>query len=159
MCPVPVISGTTERLELELAAVPDPTSERLAEWRTVVERVQAGDESGLTAWAEGKAAGRTAGAAYRILATPRAWEQLAAAPPAVRGTVAGIVAVLRVDPVVGSVAFTTRLVGEVHRARLAGERDVLTYQVIVWRQLVILLDVTGIEGQPPQATAPAIPAT
>ncbi len=159
MCPVPVISGTTERLELELAAVPDPTPEQLAEWRAVVERVQAGDESGLTAWAEGKAAGRTAGAAYRILATPRAWEQLAAAPPAVRGTVAGIVAVLRVDPVVGSVAFTTRLVGEVHRARLAGERDVLTYQVIVWRQLVILLDVTGIEGQPPQATAPAIPAT
>ncbi len=150
------MSGKTK--QLELAATADPTPEQLAAWRALVDRVQAGDESGLTAWAEGKAAGRTAGAAYRILAARSAWEQLADAPPAVRGNVTGIVAVLRVDPVVGSVAFTTRLVGEMHRALLAGERGVLTYQVIVWRQVVILLDLTLVEGQAPTPTSPVTPA-
>jgi hypothetical protein len=140
------------------AAPPDPTPEQLAEWRALVERVQADDESGVTAWPDGKDAGGQDGAAYRILTTQRTLEQVAAAPPAVWGNVVGIVAVLRVDPVAATVAFTTRLVGEVHRALLAGERGVLTYQVIVWRQLVILLDLTVTDGQVPPPSSPVTPA-
>jgi hypothetical protein len=79
------------------AAPPDPTPEQLAQWRTLVERVQAGDESGFTAWPDDEDAGEQAEAAYRILTTQRTLEQVAAAAPsAVWGNVAGIVAVLRV---------------------------------------------------------------
>jgi hypothetical protein len=142
------------------AAPPDPTPEQLAEWRPLVERVQAGDESGLTAWPDDQDAGGQAEAAYRILTTNRTLQQLAAAPPAVWGNVAGIVAVLRVDPVATSVAFTARPLEEVHRALLAAERGVLTYQVVVWRQLVVLLDltVTETDGHVPTPAASATPA-
>jgi len=139
------------------AVPPDPTPEQLAAWRPLIERVQAGDESGLTAWPDDDAGGQ-AGAAYRILTTHRTLERLAAAPPAVWGNVAGIVAVLRVDPVVSSVAFTARPLEEVHRALLAGERGVLTYQVVVWRQLVILLDLTVTQGHVPTPAPSATPA-
>ena len=152
------MSGKAGRLQR--TPPPDPAPEQLAEWRTLVERVQADDESGLAAWAEDEDqdAGAVAGAAYRVLATQRTLEQLAAAPPAIRGHVAGILAVLRVDPVVSSVAFAAQLVGEVTRALLAGETAALTYQVVVWRQLVILLDLTVGGRQAPTPSLPATPA-
>ena len=143
---------------LASAAPPDPTPEQLAAWRPLVDRVQAGDESGLTAWPDGEDVGEQAGAAYRILTTKRTLEQLAAAPPAVWGNVAGIVAVLRVNPLVSSVAFTVHPLEEVHRALLAAERGVLTYQVVVWRQLVVLLDLTVTQGPAPVPASSATPA-
>ena len=135
------------------AVPPDPTPEQLAAWRPLVDRVQAGDEAGLAAWPDGDT-GRQAGAAYRILTTHRTLQQLAAAPPAVWGNVAGIVTVLRVDPLASTVAFLARPMEEVHRALLAGERGVLTYQVVVWRQLVILLDLTMTQGHMTQGHVP-----
>ncbi len=137
------------------AVPPDPTPEQLAAWRPLVERVQAGDEAGLTAWPDDQDAGGQGGAAYRILTTKRTLQQLAAAPPAVWGNVAGIVAVLRVDPLASTVAFPARPLEEVHRALLAGERGVLTYQVVVWRQLVILLDLTMTQGHVPTPASAA----
>jgi len=136
------------------AVPPDPTPQQLAAWRPLVDRVQAGDEAGLAAWPDGQDVGGQAGAAYRILTTKRTLQQLAAAPPAVWGNVAGIVAVLRVDPLASTVAFLARPMEEVHRALLAGERGVLTYQVVVWRQLVILLDLTMTQGHMTQGYVP-----
>jgi hypothetical protein len=75
---------------------PTPSAEQLAEWRALVERVRQGDRSQVVAWDEGTAAGPAD--TYQVLVTQRVHQRLRGAPPLLAGSVAGIVAVLRVDP-------------------------------------------------------------
>jgi hypothetical protein len=75
---------------------PTPSAEQLAAWQALVGRIRQGDRSQLAAWQEGPAA--ESGAAYRVLVTQRVHQQLRGAPPLMAGSVAGILAVLRVDP-------------------------------------------------------------
>lgn len=71
-------------------------------------------------------------------------DQLSDAPPELQGYVAGVVAVLRVDPTAVSAAFETRWDGDVRTALFAGGRGFLTYRVVRQRRLVVLLDVTWV---------------
>jgi hypothetical protein len=75
---------------------PSPSAEQLAEWRALVERVRQGDRSQVVAWDEVAAAGTIA--SYRVLVTQRVHRRLRGAQPLLVGSVAGIIAVLRVDP-------------------------------------------------------------
>jgi hypothetical protein len=79
---------------------PTPSVEQLAQWQALVERIRQGDHSQVVAWDES-----TAGAAvgtYHMFITRRVYQQLPDAPPLLAGWVAGIIAVLRVDPVEAS---------------------------------------------------------
>jgi hypothetical protein len=85
---------------------PTSSAEQLAAWQALVERIRQGDCSQLAAWQEGAAA--ESGATYRVLVTQRVHQQLRGAPPLVAGSVAGILAVLRVDPTEASMIFRRR---------------------------------------------------
>jgi hypothetical protein len=87
---------------------PTPSAEQLAAWQALVEGIRQGDRSQLAAWQEGAAA--ESGAAYRVLVTQRVHQQLRGAPPLMAGSVAGILAVLRVDPTEASMIFRRRRV-------------------------------------------------
>jgi hypothetical protein len=80
--------------------------------------------------------------AYRVVAQPAVREQLNEAPAELQGYVAGVVAVLRVDPVAVSAAFETRFDDDLRTALFAGGRGFLNYWVIERRHAVILLSVT-----------------
>jgi hypothetical protein len=80
--------------------------------------------------------------AYRVVAQPAVREQLNEAPAELQGYVAGVVAVLRVDPVAVSAAFETRFDDDVRTALFASGRGFLNYWVIERRRAVILLSVT-----------------
>jgi hypothetical protein len=82
--------------------------------------------------------------AYRVLATPAVREQLRNAPPELQGYAAGVVAVLRVDPLAVTAAFETRTDDEVHTALLAHGRGFLNYWIVEPAQVVILLNVTWL---------------
>jgi hypothetical protein len=73
---------------------PTPSAEQLAEWRALVEGVRQGDRSQVVAWDEVAAAGPVT--TYQVLVTQRVHRRLRDAPPLLAGSVAGIVAVLRV---------------------------------------------------------------
>jgi hypothetical protein len=60
----------------------------------------------LAAWKEGAAA--ESGATYQVLITQRVHQQLRGAPPLLAGSVAGMIAVLRVDPTEASMIFRRR---------------------------------------------------
>jgi hypothetical protein len=83
---------------------PTPSAEQLAEWQALVERVRQGDRSQVVAWDE-VAPTRTI-ASYRVLVTQLVHRRLRDAPPLLAGSVAGIIAVLRVDPTEASMIFT-----------------------------------------------------
>jgi hypothetical protein len=89
---------------------PTPSAEQLAEWRALVERVRQGDRFQVVAWDEVAAAGTIA--SYRVLVTQRVHRRLRGAPPLLAGSVAGIIAVLRVDPTEGSMIFRRRHLGD-----------------------------------------------
>ena len=89
---------------------PTPSAEQLAQWQALVECVRQGDRSPVVAWDE-VAPTRTI-ASYRVLVTQRVHRRLRDAPPLLAGSVAGIIAVLRVDPTEASMIF--------RRRRLAG---------------------------------------
>jgi len=89
---------------------PGPSAEQLAPWRGLVERIHQGDRSQVVAWDEGAAAGT--GATYQVLVTQRVYRRLRGAPPLLAGSVAGIIAVLRVDPTEASMIFRRRRLGE-----------------------------------------------
>jgi len=80
--------------------------------------------------------------AYRVVAQPAVREQLNEAPAELQGYVAGVVAVLRVDPVAVSAAFETRVDDNVRTALCAGGRGFRNNWVIERRRAVILLSVT-----------------
>jgi hypothetical protein len=84
---------------------PTPSAEQLAAWQALVERIRQGDRSQLVAWEEA-AAGTEA--TYQVLATQRVHQQLRQAPPLLAGAVAGMIAVLRVDPTEASMIFRRR---------------------------------------------------
>src|SRR5215216_3951832 len=77
-------------------APPTPSAEQIAKWRALVDRIGQGDRSQVVAWDEVAAAGPVA--TYQVLVTQRVRQQLRDAPPTLVGYVAGIIAVLRVDP-------------------------------------------------------------
>ena len=80
--------------------------------------------------------------AYRVVAQQTVRDQLHEAPPEPQGYIAGVVAVLRVDPVAVSAAFETRYDDDVRTALFARGRGFLNYWVIERRRAVILLNVT-----------------
>jgi hypothetical protein len=90
---------------------PTPSAEQLADWQALVQRIRQGDRSQLAAWdEEGAAAGSPA--TYQVLVTQRVHRRLRGAPPLLVGSVAGIIAVLRVDPTEASMIFRRRRLGD-----------------------------------------------
>ena len=120
---------------------PTPSAEQLSEWQALVERIRQGDRSQLAAWKEGAAA--ESGATYQVLITQRVHQQLRGAPPLVAGSVAGILAVLRVDPTEASMIFRRRRLGEAGWSVSFGAAGgLLTYWVLQAERIVVLLDLT-----------------
>jgi hypothetical protein len=116
---------------------PPPSPEQLADWQGLVERIRQGDRSEVVAWDE-VAAARSVGT-YQVLVTQR----LRGAPPLVAGPVAGIVAVLRVDPIEASMMFRRRRLGDGGWAVTFGDaQGSLSYWVLPAEQIVVLLDLT-----------------
>jgi hypothetical protein len=89
---------------------PTPSDEQLAQWQALVEHVRQGDRSQVVAWDEVAAAATIA--SYRVLVTQRVRRRLRDAPPLLAGSVAGIMAVLRVDPTEASMIFRRRHLGD-----------------------------------------------
>jgi hypothetical protein len=120
---------------------PGPSTEQLAAWQALIERIRQGDRSQVLAWDEGAAAGP--GATYQVLVTQQARQRLRGAPPLPAGSVAGIIAVLRVDPTEASMIFRRRRLGDGGWMMTFGAAGgVLTYWVLPAEQLVVLLDLT-----------------
>jgi hypothetical protein len=120
---------------------PGPSTERLAEWQALIERIRQGDRAEVLAWDAAAAAGP--GATYQVLVTQQAHQRLRHAPPLLAGSVAGILAVLRVDPTEASMIFRRRRLdhgGWVVTFGAAG--GLLTYWVLQAERLVVLLDLT-----------------
>ena len=120
---------------------PPPSPEQLADWQDLVERIRQGDRSEVVAWDEVGAAGPVA--TYQVLVTQRVRQQLRHAPPTLVGYVAGIIAVLRVDPTEASMIFRIRRLGDTGwTVTFGAARGSLTYWVVQAEQLVVLLDLT-----------------
>jgi hypothetical protein len=118
-----------------------PSAEQLAEWQALLGRIRQGDRSEVVAWDEVGAAGPVA--TYQVLVTQRVRQQLRHAPPTLVGYVAGIIAVLRVDPTEASMIFRIRRLGDTGWTVIFGAaQGSLTYWVIQAEQLVVLLDLT-----------------
>jgi len=80
--------------------------------------------------------------AYQVVVAHSVREQLCGVPPEVRGYVAGVVALLRTDPSVGTAAFTV-VGGPAYQTVVLPEgRGFLDYQVVEERRLVVLVDLT-----------------
>jgi hypothetical protein len=118
-----------------------PSAEQLAEWQALLGRIRQGDRSEVVAWDEVAAAGPVA--IYQVLVTQRVRQQLRDAPPTLVGYVAGIIAVLRVDPTEASMIFRRRRLDDGWTVSFGAARGSLTYWVIQAEQLVVLLDLTG----------------
>jgi hypothetical protein len=82
--------------------------------------------------------------AYRVIAEPAVREQISDAPPVLQGYVAGAVALLRVDPLSASVAFTIVDEGDFRTLVFPGGRGFLRYVVVEEDQVVFLVDLTWI---------------
>jgi hypothetical protein len=120
---------------------PPPSPEQLADWRGLVERIRQGDRSEVVAWDE-VAAARSAGT-YQVLVTQRVHRRLRGAPPLVAGSVAGVVAVLRVDPIEASTMFRRCRLGDGGwTVTFGAAQGRLTYWVLTAEQIVALLDLT-----------------
>jgi hypothetical protein len=118
-----------------------PSAEQLTQWRALVDRIRQGDRSEVVAWDEIAAAGPAA--TYQVLVTQWVRQQLRDAPPTLVGSVAGIIAVLRVDPTEASMIFRRRRLDDGGwTVSFGAARGSLTYWVIQAEQLVVLLDLT-----------------
>ena len=118
-----------------------PSAEQLAQWRALVDRIRQGDRAEVVAWDEVAAAGPVA--TYQVLVTQRVRQQLRHAPPTLVGSVAGIIAVLRVDPTEASMIFRRRRLDDGGwTVSFGAARGSLTYWVVQAEQLVVLLDLT-----------------
>jgi hypothetical protein len=86
---------------------------------------------------------RQAIAMYEVVVTNRVHQQLRDAPPILVGDVAGITAVLRIDPTTASIVFQIRQVDdEAWIATFGAGRGFLTYWIIEDERIVVLLDLT-----------------
>jgi hypothetical protein len=120
---------------------PTPLTEQLAAWQALVERVRQGDRTEVLAWDEAAAGGP--GATYQVLVTQQVHQRLRHAPPLLAGSVAGILAVLRVDPSEASMIFRRRRLGDSGWVVTFGAAGgLLTYWVLQAERLVVLLDLT-----------------
>ena len=120
---------------------PGPSAEQLAEWQALIERIRQGDRAEVLAWDEGAAAGP--GATYQVLVTQQARQRLRGAPPLLAGSVAGIIAVLRVDPTEASMIFRRRRLGDDGwTVTFGAAQGSLTYWVLQPERTVVLLDLT-----------------
>src|ERR671912_1544796 len=120
---------------------PPPSAEQLADWQALIERIRQGDRSQLLAWDEAEAVGTAA--AYQVLITQLVHQRLRGAPPLLVGSVAGIIAVLRVDPTEASMIFRRRRLGDAGwMVTFGAARGSLTYWVVQAEQIVVLLDLT-----------------
>ena len=120
---------------------PPPSPEQLADWQGLVERIRRGDRSEVVAWDEGAATRPTP--AYQVLVTQQVHRRLRGAPPLVAGSVAGVVAVLRVDPIEASTMFRRRHLGDGGwTVTFGAAQGSLTYWVLPAEQIVVLLDLT-----------------
>ena len=120
---------------------PTPSTEQLAEWQGLIERVRQGDRAQMVAWDEGTAA-RSVGT-YQVLVTQRVHQRLRRASPLLAGSVAGIAAVLRVDPTEASMIFRRRRLDDGGWTVAFGTAGgVLTYWVLQAERMVVLLDLT-----------------
>ena len=118
-----------------------PSAEQLAQWRALVDRVRQGDRAEVVAWDEVAAAGPVA--TYQVLVTQRVRQQLRDAPPPLVGSVAGIIAVLRVDPTEASMIFRIRRLGDGGwTVTFGAARGLLTYWVVQAERMVVLLDLS-----------------
>jgi hypothetical protein len=107
----------------------------------LVDRIGQGDRSQVVAWDEVAAAGPVA--TYQVLVTQQVRQRLRGAPPMLVGYVAGIIAVLRVDPTETSMIFRLRRLGDGGWTVTFGTaQGLLTYWVVQAEQLVVLLDLT-----------------
>ena len=123
---------------------PTPSAEQLAQWRALVDRIRQGDRSEVVAWDEVAAAGPVA--TYQVLVTQRVRQRLRDAPPTLVGSVAGIIAVLRVDPTEASMIFRRRRLGDGGWTVTFGTaQGSLTYWVLQAERMVVLLDLTWAE--------------
>ena len=123
---------------------PAPSAEQLADWQALIERIRQGDRSQLLAW-DGAEAGGTS-APYQVLVTQLVHQRLRGAPPWLAGSLAGIIAVLRVDPTEASMIFRRRRVGDAGWTVSFGPaQGLLTYWVLPAEQIVVLLDLTWAE--------------
>jgi hypothetical protein len=120
---------------------PTPSAEQLAEWQALMERLRQGDRSGVLAWDEVAAARPTV--AYQVLVTQRVHQRLRDAPPLLAGSLAGILAVLRVDPTEASMMFRRRRLGDAGwTVSFGAAGGLLTYWVLPAEQIVVLVDLT-----------------
>jgi hypothetical protein len=120
---------------------PTPSAEQLADWQALVERVRQGDRSQVVAWDEVAAAGPAT--IYQVLVTQRVHRRLRDAPPLLAGSVAGIVAVLRVDPTEASMIFRRRRLGDAGwTVSFGAAQGRLAYWVLQPERIVVLLDLT-----------------
>jgi hypothetical protein len=120
---------------------PTPSAEQLAQWRTLVEGIRQGDRSQVVAWDKDAAAGTVA--TYQVLVTQQVHRRLRGAPPLLAGSVAGIVAVLRVDPTEASMIFRRCRLGDAGwTASFGAAQGRLTYWVLQPERIVVLLDLT-----------------
>ena len=118
-----------------------PSAEQLAQWRALVDRIRQGDRAEVVAWDEVAAARPVA--TYQVLVTQRVRQQLRDAPPTLVGSVAGIIAVLRVNPTEASMIFRRRRLDDGGWTVTFGAAGgSLTYWVVQAEQLVVLLDLT-----------------
>jgi hypothetical protein len=120
---------------------PTPSAEQLAQWRALIERIRQGDRSEVLARDE-VAAGRPA-ATYQVVVTQQVHEQLRDAPPLAAGSVAGIIAVLRVEPSEARMIFRRRRLGDAGgTVNFGAAGGLLTYWVLPPERIVVLLDLT-----------------
>jgi hypothetical protein len=82
-------------------------------------------------------------ASYRVLVTQLVHRRLRDAPPLLAGSVAGIIAVLRVDPTEASMIFRRRHLGDAGwTVTFGAAHGLLTYWVLEPEWTVVLLDLT-----------------
>jgi hypothetical protein len=89
---------------------PPPSAEQLADWQALIERIRQGDRFHLLAWDQAEAVGIAAH--YQVLVTQLVHQRLRGAPPLLAGSLAGIIAVLRVKPIEASMIFRRRRLGD-----------------------------------------------
>jgi hypothetical protein len=120
---------------------PTPSAEQLAEWQALIQRIRQGDRSQVVAWDEVAAAGAVA--TYQVLVTQRVRQRLRDVPPTLAGSVAGVIAVLRVDPTEASTIFRRRRLGDAGwTVTFGAARGLLSYWVVQPERIVALLDLT-----------------
>jgi hypothetical protein len=106
-------------------------------------QLRAGDRSKVLAWDE-VAPGRPA-ATYQVVVTQRVHRRLRDAPPLAAGSVAGIIAVLRVEPTEASMSFRRRRLGDAGwDGEFGAAGGLLTYWVLQPERIVVVLDLTWV---------------